>query len=544
MKLDLIHKATNFKKIGYEPLFFLLIALLNLIPVVAFTFFPTLDGPAHLYNSNLIAHLLSDTTSPLKPFFTFTPELLPNWTGHAVLSFFNFFLPAYWAEKILLVLYLIGLPYAFRYLVSVINPKALLVSYIIFPFTYSFFLFLGFYNFLIALVFMFLGLALWIKKESNRFTVLQRIILLMVFLLTYFSHIFVFGILFLFVFIHVIFKNILRLNTTENESVKFFFRNVVDLISISFLPLLLLVLYFYQRPVTNNLNFLTTQELTQYLTDLRPIIALNYPLEEYYTRRILYVLLAISCVILGYRILDVRNVFIDRSTQKNNVLAYFKPQDYWVIPIIILFIALFKLPDSDGTAGYVSVRLALLFFLFLLLWLATQNSSKYVMYPALVIILYAHFQLNKYYYSEIKNLNTIALDCYNASEVIAPNSIVLPLNYTDNWLLSHFSNYLGTDNPLVILENYECTTGYFPLKWNDEKIPNLVLADKTKDYLPCFDWRTNMNNPTDTIDYVFIIGESLHLEGCRKSLDSLIHTQFTQVYQSQHARLYKGRHVG
>ena len=150
-----------------EKYFFLLITGLNLIPILSRKFFPTLDGPAHLYNAQLIKSLLFDNYTLLGDFFIFNQEPIPNWTGHIILSFFNLFLPSFVAEKILLLSYMIGLPLSFRALIKTIAPSNRLFSYLIFPFTYSFVFFLGFYNFCIALVLILITLNYWVKHEEN-----------------------------------------------------------------------------------------------------------------------------------------------------------------------------------------------------------------------------------------------------------------------------------------------------------------------------------------------------------------------------------------
>ena len=73
------------KLIRLEPLFFYLIVLLYLIPVLAFKFFPTVDGPAHLYNSNLIFELWTNTDGPISNYFQFNNTITPNWSGHFLL---------------------------------------------------------------------------------------------------------------------------------------------------------------------------------------------------------------------------------------------------------------------------------------------------------------------------------------------------------------------------------------------------------------------------------------------------------------------------
>ena len=88
----------------HERWFFLAVTILNLFPIFISKFFPTLDGPSHLYNSNLIVNLLFNSEG-LSSFFALNPELVPNWSGHFILAAFNSIMPAFVAEKILLLVY-------------------------------------------------------------------------------------------------------------------------------------------------------------------------------------------------------------------------------------------------------------------------------------------------------------------------------------------------------------------------------------------------------------------------------------------------------
>ena len=58
-----------------EPYYFYFFLLINLIPVLSFKFFPTVDGPAHLYNSNLIVELLKNPESTINDFFAFNHNI-------------------------------------------------------------------------------------------------------------------------------------------------------------------------------------------------------------------------------------------------------------------------------------------------------------------------------------------------------------------------------------------------------------------------------------------------------------------------------------
>jgi hypothetical protein len=125
----------------------------------------------------------------------------------------------------------------------------------------------------------------------------------------------------------------------------------------------------------------------------------------------------------------------------------------------------------------------------------------------LLIIIFHTGLLFKRQNGSIRALNKNATTIYNASKYIEANSIVLPVNMSDNWIDPHFSNYLGVDKPMVILENYEAAIGWFPVKWNIPALPRFMLGDFDK--INGIQWMSNhQSTQTKLIDYVFLVGNT------------------------------------
>jgi hypothetical protein len=104
----------------------------------------------------------------------------------------------------------------------------------------------------------------------------------------------------------------------------------------------------------------------------------------------------------------------------------------------------------------------------------------------------------------------------------------------------HFSNYLGIDQPMVILENYECGTGYFPLKWNNGSTPHVLLGDSGIEVFSCLNRQNNAQNPDMRIDYVFVLGNMQASEDpCVGEIRSTLVKYYTEVYQTASCILYK-----
>ena len=531
-----------------ESIIFCVVTILTLLPVLSFHFFPTLDGPAHLYNSNLITSLLFDNNKTLHDFLIFNSIPVPNWTGHVILSFFNFFLPAYIAEKILLVFYVVGLAYIFRAIISWLAPENIFFSYLIFPFIYSYFLFLGFYNFLLAIVFMLLAVRYWIINENKNFTLSKGFVLFSFLMLTYFSHLFMFLLFIFFAGILIFLSGLFSLFENPTDKNKIIFsslKKILILLTVSIIPLALTLHYFYILPSNDSKFFLSHDELMASLKNIRPIIAVNFSLEESYTKKIWYVIAGLLLISFFNKI---NNLKLEGSTTKQKLTTALKSfvnlNDVWLWFSIVVLFLYFTLADSDGAYGYVSYRLGLVFFISLIMWISLQQLPKWVMVCSVVIVLYCHIKRNQYYFSVAKVLSETAVGYNQIASEIKENAVVMPLNYSDNWLHSHFSNYLGIDKPMVLLENYECGVGYFPLKWNAEKMPTSNFGNCNIDSSRCFNWKWSswIKNPPRKIDYVFVMGNmDTHTDSCTNNAKRILEDYYKVVRTSNNCKLFELR---
>ena len=532
-----------FRSRPLESYVFLLIAIINVVPVFYVSYFVTLDGPAHLYNANLINTMIAGKSELVDQYLMFNPQAVPNWTGHLLLMAFNAVLPGVIAEKLFLCVFLIGLPFAFRSFIKAISPNNYLLSYLIFPFTYSFFLYLGFYNFLSGVLFMFITLAYWMNN-SDRMNVLRFALLALLITATYFSHIYAFGIALIVITIHTIFRAVIE--WTNGMFSKVFIatlRRSLWLVGASAVSLALLLIYLRSDRVMNH-TYLPHDELVSYLKNLRPIISYNFE-EEKYTLKLVYLLCALAVIAIYIRINGIR-----RPEGKNigERIATFirtnlRASDAWMLSFIVILIMYFKMPDSDGHAGYVSVRTAFLFFLFFIAWLATQPFPKWLVMISIAVSLWCSYKLLQYRKPFSKDLSIIAGELHEMHPHISDNSVILTLNHHHNWLFGHASNYLGADRPLLMLENYEAPTGFFPLLWNRAALPKTLLGDQMPAQ-SCMKakWESNENNPVRVIDHVLISGDlSLLGDSCAMEVQSKLEQHYQMVHSTDNFKLYSLR---
>src|SRR4029453_850828 len=71
------------------------------------------------------------------------------------------------ADKIFLSLYVLALPFAFRYALTAFRPDAGVRMLFVLPFVYNHFLHLGFYNLALSAVPFFVILGFWLRHEDR-----------------------------------------------------------------------------------------------------------------------------------------------------------------------------------------------------------------------------------------------------------------------------------------------------------------------------------------------------------------------------------------
>jgi hypothetical protein len=283
---------------------------------------------------------------------------------------------------------------------------------------------------------------------------------------------------------------------------KYFIRKSISLLIVT-LPSLLLLLIFYKTTAffqTEHPNPIST--LVKHINDVRPLIVYDYPGEEVFTAQFFHILLILAAVSLFIR-------FKNKSLK--DALASFTTNDVFLLPIVVSLLFLFFIPNDSG-AGMMADRFGLMLYMLAIIWVLSQPIPKKLVYIVVSIVIVLHFGLLfKHLNGSIKRLNKDANEICQASNYIQPNSIVLPVNLSDYWVELHFSNYLGLDKPMVILENYEASVGWFPVKWNMEQIPSLVLGDKSS--INGLQWVSNKSSKEiRRIDYVLIYGNIERIE--------------------------------
>lgn len=320
---------------------------------------------------------------------------------------------------------------------------------------------------------------------------------------------------------------------------KFSFRQITDrkninrilVLFIAALPGIILLTVFYSRTIFHGTGErVNAAELLKWLNDVRPLIVYNYMKEEILTEHILHILVIMLGISVFYRFIIHEPVI-------------FRPVDYLIIPALLALILLFVIPSGDF-AGMMSDRLALMFYMIFLFVVLSQKYPRKLWYFAVPPVLMIHFILLGFHYDKtIRHLNKDAILVQCTADKIPEGSIVLPVDMTGNWLEIHFSNYLGTERDLIILDNYQASAGWFPVSWNPEKMPDILIGERSS--IKGINWQTNSDSEeTRQIEYIFLYGNTDQIDKPEyEDLSVVLKNNFTLVYRSgnNYISLYRRR---
>lgn len=217
-----------------------------------------------------------------------------------------------------------------------------------------------------------------------------------------------------------------------------------------------------------------------------------------------------------------------------------KRADAWLWMTALFLFLYFYLPDSDGNAGFVSVRLGLLFFLFLILWIGAQPLPLLLGVFSALLSVYCNFSLNEYYLKENEQKSAKIEDLMAVKKLLQPNTVLLPLNFEEDWLLGHSPNLLGVDNAVVVLENYEAATNYFPLRWKDESLPDFRLGESSIAAFNCIGCRNNVQGKHKAIDYIYKMGNRRDTtNACENDFFAKVESGYEKIYSGFNGILWK-----
>lgn len=419
-------------------------------------FFPSMDAPAHFHNSFLLKEYISGNET-VREHFQLTGFYVPNIFSGYVLGFLYVFLPFKAAAYIFIFSYYFLIQFFTRYLLAAYSVKfSWFYAFAITFLCNSLLLHLGFFNFSWSAAFLCLSIGFYKQYFTPNQAVWYRYAgLFCVFALLYYTN--ALALLFFITYCGMVEMSVLirdfkaRLKHT-------------GLILLFMSPFLLMLYYFYTlSPMSNSGEINNFSEYFKNLKDISSAIIYNVPEESEYTRPVFYILCSWLFICIAVR-------FFRKEIRRSG--------DELLLLSIISLVLYFIVPDGMSV-GMFSPRLQYFFFYFLILWLLIQSLAVLKLVFTCAIIIVTHNKHVNKHRQTLKSLNSSAASIKYLGNFIEANSSVYSVNLSDNWLMPHFSNFVGTSKPMIILENYEAAVGWFPLKWNYENIHTYTLGGNT-----------------------------------------------------------------
>jgi len=145
---------------------FYILSFAFLLPVWLFPYFPSSDGPSHLFNSYV--YLNYGHASIFEQAYTLHVPTAGNLAGHGLaILLLKLGLPWEVCEKLLVTICILGLVAAFRYAVSGVRSAHPAAAFLVLPFLYNWPLQMGFWSFALGVPFLLVCIGLCLRYRGN-----------------------------------------------------------------------------------------------------------------------------------------------------------------------------------------------------------------------------------------------------------------------------------------------------------------------------------------------------------------------------------------
>ncbi len=466
----------NWRNLSWKHLFVVLL-ILHILPLWIFAYFPSQDGPSHVYNALVLKEYNQHENYKMRDAWKLNITIFPNWLSHIALAALLYIFPPVMAEKVFLTIAIGMIPIAFFYFIHAVHKdhkERFLFAWLGFPFAYNYLLYMGFYNFTLSISFFFFSFGFWWKHKDNM-QVKHICVLYVLLLLTYLSHIASYGLVVLGISVaagciwgcaalaeawRVRHERATAMIKQFIFSLKPFFRFLLYMVPIYFVLMEYYLKSIKLHPTGNHRGM---DYIRDYFFDIGCLV--------YFTRwhvhpnHFLLVVLGIAVLIaVGYRIYRKQ---------------WIKQTDVFLLIAIMFTYMFIKAPWSYGPGGWINDRIYIYILLMLAPWLII-DMHKFVRYSittCLIIFALIHFGRTAY---EHGSISPEMAELASGAKLIEPHT-TFSIRTADG----HKSEALGRVDPVapfihtqafygvyaddvVHMANYEANYYYFPVNRNNK----------------------------------------------------------------------------
>lgn len=496
---------------------FILLVLAYVLPIWIFTYFPSQDGPCHIYNSFIIRHY-DDPDYVFNKYYEVRKSPIPNWASHAAMTLLMYLVPPLIAEKLLLTGYIILMAASILYFVNAVDEKRTPLAFIGFPFIYNYLFLMGFYNFSLSVAFFILSVGYW-WKHFNTFGIKNAVVLTLLLVALYFCHL-VPLVLAVFSIMMVAFLSLPFKMSRWKQAF---------LTLPCVLPATGLAYYYIRtRGSARSPGSWTLARLWEYFSR-------NESLAYYSQSQITFGKIVTWVFVALFLYTFIRDRFF---TKEWKFRLRIQMKDFLLILCATFFIIYVKAPDGMSGGGFIKTRMAFMPFLIIIPWLSWDmpKVARGLIGGLIMLLAVAYIGHASHYHKLLDD----DLKTYTSGiDVIEKNKVVLPLSFNHSgrcWrigLFLHAVGHYGYETGCIELDNYEATTNYFPTYYKSDfnRPDHSIIEGKAAE----FDFDTYASGIDYVLTWMMVSGSDVE----KKILE-----YYDLIKQNEELRVFRRKEIG
>lgn len=423
---------------------FVLLAALYVVPIWCAKYFPSQDGPAHLYNAFILSHY-HDPQFTFDRFYDVRLELFPNWVTHLALMALMRVVSPLAAEKLLLTAYVLLMAWSLVYLRESVGAGSRAPVLLAFPFIYHYPLLMGFYNFSIGVALFLVTIGYW-WRHRQQLNAMRALTVAALLAAIYLCNP---------VPLVMAIVCIVAIAMTDLVSARPV-RSVLPGLLCT-VPAIVLIAYYAGRwGIESRGGGWTQDRLWPYFLHGGPLIF--HGRGQIISAAIVTGLSGLLLVLmLGQRILA--------AVRGGRVRV--EPRDTFLLLSALALVLYFVSPQALSEGAFLKPRLALFPFLLIVPALTVDvpaRARKLFEGICLVVAAGCAAQVGYYHWTIAREISTYT----SGLEAVDRNAVVLPLSFDysgGSWLIGPIANaagHYGVERGAINLMNYEADTQHFP----------------------------------------------------------------------------------
>ena len=504
----------------------LILALIALVPVWAFKYFPTTDGGAHVANADVLLQYFRPAGALYRQYYELNPLPVPNSLGHFALALLMFFFPPLVAEKLFISAYVILLPLAVGYAATAVRRSARWLAFLAVPLSLNWIFHQGFYNFLISVAIFFFLLGYWLRRR-DMMTPKRAGVLGLLGLLLYAGHLLSITLACAAIFILAVWFTVAQawqfrrhgLLTWERIWPGIYSRGILTFAGL--LPAIGLVVWFQLhgfagKPSGKLKLMLFERAFWKSLAGLSMLISYR----ARYERPLALLLAAIMiALVLGTLARKIRS----REWKRSDGLL--------LLPLAFTSLY-FTRGDFDSGQLFIPQRLVFYIYLTAILFLAAQVFAPWIQRGVVIASALLVLGLTLAHWPAYREYNLQIDEFLSVAERIEPQTTLLPLVMSPRGMppvvdadglrskpFFSAAGYAAVARQAVDLRNYEAGLDYFPVRFRAAMNPyaHLAVVRKEENGLKMvpqlLDLRKYAQETHGRADYVVVFGASENFDG-------------------------------